>query len=309
MRAFLRQRLDVGVARDHDELDDALPVEVDALRAWAVGDRVLRDVLAGADPQGVLLAEQLRGDLPPRELGRRQLTTITKRAGALISSSHEARQAEARSYDVTVALGAARRPEVRLRRRTVDTEAADGVVPDVRGHRIVRVHYSSLSPRHRLEAWVDLLALAAGLPDQSWRSDVYGWHSRTKRPQHALVPPPDHTATALLGQLVDLYDRGMREPLPLPLRSAHAWAEATHAHREADRALAGAWESSDSSPVPGEQDDPAHVRVYGRGAPVSCLLEPARPDETWSQGTSAASRPGWASSRCASGSRCWPGSG
>ncbi len=266
VRAFLRQRLDVGVARDHDELDDALPVEVDALRAWAVGDRVLRDVLAGADPQGVLLAEQLRGDLPPRELGRRQLTTITQRAGQLISSSHQAREAEARSYDVTVALGAGT-PEARPGSGPATPRRLTGVVPDVRGHRIVRVHYSSLSPRHRLEAWVDLLALAGGLPDQSWRSDVYGWHGRTKRPQHALVPPPDHTATALLGQLVDLYDRGMREPLPLPLRSSHAWAEATHSHREADRALVGAWESSDSSPVPGEQDDAAHVRVFGRKRP------------------------------------------
>ena len=91
---------------------------------------------------------------------------------------------------------------------------------------------------------------------------------------------------------MDLYDRGMREPLPLPLRTGHAWAEAVHAHRDADRALAGAWESTDSSPVPGEQDDPAHVRVYGRRAPVGCLLEPARPDESWSNGRAARSAPG-----------------
>ena len=286
VRAFLRQRLDVGVARDHDALDDALPVEVDNLQKWAVGNRVLERALAGADREGVFLAEQLRGDLPPQSLGVRQLHEIAERAQALMNSSREARQAEARSYDVTVALGAeaiTTSPEggpATPRRLT-------GVVPDVRGHRIVRVHYSSLSPRHRLEAWVDLLALSAGLPDQSWRSDVYGWHSRTKRPQHALVPPLDHTATALLGQLVDLYDRGLREPLPLPLRSAHAWAEATHTHRDADRALGAAWESSDSSPVPGEQDDAAHVRVFGRGAPVRCLLDPARADETWSDGTNA----------------------
>ena len=37
VRAFLRQRLDVGVARDHDELDDALPVEVDALAGLGRG--------------------------------------------------------------------------------------------------------------------------------------------------------------------------------------------------------------------------------------------------------------------------------
>ncbi len=71
VRGFLRQRLDVSVPAEHDEVDDALPVEVDSLQAYAVGDRVLRHVIAGAEPGGVLLAEQLRGDLPPLKLGEK----------------------------------------------------------------------------------------------------------------------------------------------------------------------------------------------------------------------------------------------
>ena len=185
-----------------------------------------------------------------------------------MAASHQALQAEAKSYDVTVDLGGGRR--------------LTGVVPDVRGHRITRVRYASLSPRHRLEAWVDLLALSAGEPDQMWRSDVFGWHSRTKRAHHALAGPVDHTAVDLLRDLVDLYDRGLREPLPLPLKTGNAYAEAVVGHNDADRAAYYAWVSNDSSPVPGEQDDAAHVRVYGRGAPLRCLKEPARDDERWS---------------------------
>ncbi len=267
VREFLRQRLDVSVPREHEEVEDALPVEIDALEAWAVGDRVLREVVAGASPTEVMLAEQLRGALPPLKLGEAKLGEIAGRAQQLLDASQEARRAAPRSIDVTVDLGGGRR--------------LTGVVPDVRGHRVVRVLYSSLGPRHRLEAWVDLLALSASHGDQSWRTDVYGWHSRTKRAQHALTPPVDHTAVDLLRDLVDLYDRGLREPLPLPLRTGHAYAEAVHAHRDADRARRSAWETSDQSPVPGEQDEPAHVRVYGRAAPVSCLLEPARSEETW----------------------------
>ncbi len=268
VRGFLRQRLDVSVAQEHDEVDDSLPVEVDSLRQWAVGDRVLRHVMAGAEPPGVLLAEQLRGDLPPLKLGEKQLLEITGRCQQMLTVSHEARQTDPQSYDVTVDLGGGRR--------------LTGVVPDVRGHRIVRVNYSRLKPSHRLQAWVDLLALSAAFPDQMWRSDVFGWHSRTKRAHHALTGPVDHACVDLLRDLVDLHDRGLREPLPMPVETAHAYAEAVHGHRDGGRAAYYAWTTSDSSPVPGEQDDPAHVRVYGRGAPVRCLEEPARADESWS---------------------------
>ena len=46
-----------------------IPIVLDALEQWAVGDRLVGDVLAGADPQTAMVAEQLRGLLPPGELG------------------------------------------------------------------------------------------------------------------------------------------------------------------------------------------------------------------------------------------------
>jgi exodeoxyribonuclease V gamma subunit len=58
-------------------------------------------------------------------------------------------------------------------------------------------------------------------------------------------------------------------------------ADAVRAHRQPDWPARGEWESSDGSPVPGEQEDPAHVRVFGRSAPVDCLLQPPASDETW----------------------------
>src|SRR5699024_273861 len=48
VRGFLHQRLHVGVLGSDDEPSDALAVELDALERWAVGDRLLRDRLAGA---------------------------------------------------------------------------------------------------------------------------------------------------------------------------------------------------------------------------------------------------------------------
>ena len=265
VRGFLSQRLDVGVHADQAQVTDALPVEIGGLEAWEVGDRVLRAVLAGADPAAVLTAERLRGALPPLQLGRRQLETIEARAHALWSATQEARRLPATSRDVTVELGGGRR--------------LTGVVADVRGNRLVRVHYSNLGPKHRLASWVDLLALSVAEPDSSWTASTYGWH-RTG-PRHSLLGPVDHRAAELLGRLVDLHDRGLREPLPLPLGTGHAWADSRRAHRDPLRSAVAEWEGSESSPVPGERADAWHERLLGRAAPFEVLQGPPREDERW----------------------------
>jgi exodeoxyribonuclease V gamma subunit len=267
VRGFLRQRLDVGVPQEYDEVEDALPVELDSLASWEIGDRVLRRAIAGDDPTGVFLAEQLRGDLPPLRLGERILAeSIAPRVDMLFSATAAARLSVARAVDVTVDLGDGRR--------------LTGVVPDVRGNRIVRVNYSNLAAKHRLAAWVDLLALSAGLPDHSWTATTFGWH-RSKTPMQALAGPLDHRALEHLRDLVDVYDRGRREPLPIPPRTAHAWADSVRARKDPYWPARREWETQDSSPVPGEQDDAPHVRVFGRTAPFECLLEEPREDERW----------------------------
>lgn len=267
VRSFLRQRLDLGLPQEYDEVADALPVELDALQTWGVGDRLMRAALAGRDPAAVKAAERRRGALPPKALGEHVLNDIGQRVGALLGVTDSYRQAEPRSVEVTVDLGGGRR--------------LTGVVPDVRRNRIVRVHYSNLGAKHRFRSWIDLLALSAGLPDQSWTASTFGWHP-TGIPQHALVRPLDDTATALLRDLVELHDRGLREPLPMPPRTAYAWADAVRAHKQPLWTARGRWESSDR--FPGEADDPAHVRVYGRRCPFETLIEPPRPDEQWPDG-------------------------
>jgi exodeoxyribonuclease V gamma subunit len=259
--------LDVAVAQEYDEVDDALPIELDALTKWEIGDRVLRRAVDGADATGVLLAEQFRGDLPPLRLGERMLEEICERVQGLLVATAADRAVPPRSVDVTVDLGGGRR--------------LTGVVPDVRGDRVVRLHYSALSPRHRLASWLDLLALSASAPEE-WSARTYGWH-KVGSPQLSRQGPLVGAGTAVdhLRALVDVYDRGMREPLPLPARTAATWAEAVRIGRDPRWPARDAWETKPGSPVPGEQDDPAHVRVFGRDAPFSCLLDAAHADEQW----------------------------
>ena len=101
----------------------------------------------------------------------------------------------------------------------------------------------------------------------------------------SLQGPVDDRATELLRSLVDVMDRGLREPLPVPLRTGFAWADAVTSHGDPAWKARGAWESSDRSPVPGEQDDPPHVRVFGRHASLDVLTGPPSEGEGWNDQT------------------------
>jgi exodeoxyribonuclease V gamma subunit len=68
--------------------------------------------------------------------------------------------------------------------RAVDVVAAlpsgavvTGTVPGVHDTRVVRAEYSKLGPKHRLRAWVQVLALAASAEAPAGSRE--GWHAAT----------------------------------------------------------------------------------------------------------------------------------
>ena len=82
-------------------------------------------------------------------------------------------------------------------------------------------------PTHLLEAWIPLLALCAdpARPALVGRCDRRGAATALRRAGRPRRPSPRSTGpTDLLRDLVAIYDAGMREPLPLPLKTGHAWA-------------------------------------------------------------------------------------
>ncbi|MGH3330607.1 MAG: exodeoxyribonuclease V subunit gamma, partial [Nocardioidaceae bacterium] len=272
VRAFLRSRLDVTAPLEAEETHDHIPITLDGLEKWAIGDRILGDALRGADPQTSMLAERLRGLLPPGRLGDRTLEEVVEQARPLIVQTRELRKGDPRTLDVDIDLGVGRR--------------LTGTVPSIFGNRIVTVTYSTLAAKHRLRSWIDLLALSAGHSDESWTAHAVG-RARAGA-SRALAGPLDHQALDRLRDLVDIYDRGMREPLPLPVKTACAYAEARHlASRGASADIVfkarREWETDRFSPtgIPGEDADPAHVQVYGEAAPLDCLLAEPRADEHW----------------------------
>ncbi len=263
VRGFLRQGLGAGLPAEHDAVEDRMPVELDNLERWGLGDRMLARAIAGDDFESVCNAELTRGLLPPGRLGIEAITDVTRQVDGLFRASAGDRGPEPTPVDVTLDLVVGGRP-CRL----------TGVVPDVRGDRVVRVGFGSLSVKHRWRAWLDLLALQAAHPGRAWSSATYGW---VKRGAYANVARATEVedATALLTDLVALHRQGLREPLPLPPRTSHAFAEARRHDKPTDWPMRNEWESRDSSPVPGEGAAPEHVAVYGQDAPLSVLLTPA----------------------------------
>jgi exodeoxyribonuclease V gamma subunit len=264
-RGFLRQRLQVAATRAEDEPDDALPVELDALERWAVGERLLTERLAGLEPAQCIDVELRRGLLPPGPLGLALLRTVGSEVETVVVASAEERLQPAESHDVDVVLP--------------DGTRLTGTVGGVRGDALLSVTYSRLSARHRLSAWVNLLALSASRPEQSWRSVAVG-RDRNGALRSKLGPvPPDQARTALL-ELIGLYRSGLRSALPLPLKAGAAYADQRARGRRIPAARTAAENAWLDGLFPGEQSDAEHVLLHGPAAGLAVLTAAApEPDE------------------------------
>ena len=255
-RAFLRQRLQVAETLGEDEPADALPVELDALEQWAVGERVLRERVAGLDPAACMALELHRGSLPPGPLGAAVLRDVGRKVEALVSASAVDRAHGPEAHDVDV--------------RLADGTRLGGTVTGVRGDTVLSLTYSRLGARHRLLAWVDLVALTVSHPDREWRAAAVG-RGRGKGALRSTFDPLDPAeAAAALEELVALHRAGLRSPLPLPVKAAGAYAE-RRTHSDTPTAREGAAREWVTDRFPGEQEDPEHVLLYGERAPLSVL--------------------------------------
>jgi exodeoxyribonuclease V gamma subunit len=264
VRAFLRDRLGISVSEFFDEVEDELPVELDALGKWGVGQRLLDGVLAGVDLDAGKKAEIARGTLPPGHLALPDLEEI----GAVVAQLAAAAKGLAGeeppgSLDVNLALP--------------DGRTLAGTVTGVCGDTLRAISYSRVRPRDRLRAWVRLLALSAARPERPFTSLVIG---RARAGAHqadvsvARIAPVGGDALAQLAVLIDLYDRGMREPLPIACDASAAYAQDGVA--AAERAWTSAFD------YPKEDRQPEHVLVYGGELPLSDLLQSSpRADEDW----------------------------
>ena len=260
VRAFLRQRLGFSLGDRGDDVDDALAVELDGLERWAVGERLVAGVLAGASLEACVAAELARGTLPPGRLALGVLGDLRPEVEAIVARARAGLGPGARpgSVDVHVELATGR--------------TLTGSVAGVCGDVLRTVTFSRLNARHRLEAWVRLLALSAARPERPFTALTVA-RGATAR----IGPVGAEAAREHFTALVGLRDRGLREPLPLVRDASAAWAA-----DRGDPARAARQEWDSRFDFRGEDVDPEHVLVFGGALD---LESPPRSDE---------SGPGWA---------------
>jgi exodeoxyribonuclease V gamma subunit len=278
-RAFLRERLGLYASSDNDQLSDRLPLQLEPLEAWALGDRLLSSLLVGKREYEAVAAELARGLLPPGPLGDNALACALAEVYALLAktSCFPAFGLPASSLEVNV--------------RLPDGRYLIGTVPDVHGKIIAVCTYSRLKAKQRLQAWAHLLALSAAHAELSPSAVTVARSTGSKpgAPRAAVqqLGPLGSTEAEVRGAalenlcaLVDLYDRGMREPLPLYCETSEAWASAQRAGDDATRQARKAW-----GPNFDRRFDEAlkaeHLTVLGGEVPFERLLEqPPLPDES-----------------------------
>ena len=235
--AFLRQRLQVAVPGDEALPSDSLPIEVDGLQKWAIGDALLRRRLAGVDLETCRQLEWRRGRVPPGRLGGAVLDEICALVEDLVAAAAEARAAApAHTIDLVVPLTDGRQLARHDRPGSRHTVGPGGLLPTATARSAGRLGAA---------ARADGRGARTGIGPRS-PSVAPGGPVSARRPSSA---PEQDAAITVLDQLVGLYDNGLRAPLPIPERTACSYAEHRHAGAPVDRA----WEAAETRMVGPQQ--------------------------------------------------------
>lgn len=263
-KAFLRQRLGLGLYDDDERPADALALDLDGLGQWQVGQRLLHALLTGADPEVICAAERARGQLPPGALGERVLDDARQKAERLAASAREIADGRPASVEVDVALP--------------DGRHLVGTVADLfAGAATVRpVTFSSMAAKRKLTTWIHHLA-ASATTDGGLTSVLVARYGRGVR-RFGLPPLPASEALGHLEALATLRDEILRSPVPLYSKTSHAWITAVRSGEGEETAAATkAWEGEFKRP--GEAQDVEHLLLHGGRRSIDEVLADPRFDE------------------------------
>ncbi|HET7724308.1 MAG TPA: hypothetical protein VFK68_06690, partial [Propionibacteriaceae bacterium] len=229
-REFLKHRVGSWYGMTRSELDartdvaaspapSQIPVELDAMGAWSLENRLLQLAVAGHPRPSIIEAEVRRGELPPGVRGQVALDKATGRVGEVLDHLSPYLDRSIDHLDVTVDLPSGTR--------------ISGRIP-VRGDTVVEATTSKPSDRRLIEPWLRLMMLTAGT-DGEWSSVVC-----SSRRIVTLARTTRDEAARQLDVLVGLMTQGWDRPLPLPPRVCWELAD-PHALADEER-LRKTWE-------------------------------------------------------------------
>jgi exodeoxyribonuclease V gamma subunit len=298
VRAFMRQRLGISLYSAADEIEDELSVELDGLQRWGVGQRLLEARLRGIDERTAILAEIARGTLPPGVLGKPVIDDLSPIVSGIVERARAvgagANGAPGAAGDGVLGAGSDRvlGDPIDVRVALDDGRLLSGTVTGVSGDLLLATTFSRVSAKHRIAAWARLLALTASAPERPFAAATVGRGQGRGDVRTAWIEPLGEDADARraaadseLAVLMDLYDRGMREPLPMFCLTSAAYAEATRQGQDGYGAAAKEWETEWNFEK--EDREAEHQMAFGGVLTLSEVLKIAPGDgeagEGWAE--------------------------
>ena len=229
VRTFLEQSLGARLPRSEDRRVPVVPIDLDGLEKWGAGDRLLTALLEGESADRWEEFERQLGTLPPGVLAGATVAELRTSAGLLHTCAKNRRMVDGPGHPVTV--------DVTLDDGTRITGTV--LVRLTRPAGPCRVTFSRSKKEHLLASWLDLIALAAADPSTRWRSVTIG-RGKNKTPtqitERWAAGEDDGARRSIarqgLGVAVDLYRRGLAEPLPLFAGLSPSVAEGRHTHSQ-----------------------------------------------------------------------------
>ena len=204
VRALLKERAGLSLRQDDERPSEQVPITLTGLDRWAVGNRLLGRHLTGVDLEQLAAAEWRRGWLPPRSFGSTALGEVADTVRELTDAAAAYRSGPPERRDISVPVG----PQLLV-----------GTISGIHQTNLIRVAYSFLAAKHRLQSWIELLAITASYPGSPWRAVTVGRGGRS-----VMGPVDPESALSLLAELAELRTTGLREPLPFSPKTSAEYA-------------------------------------------------------------------------------------
>ncbi|MCW2811506.1 MAG: recC [Friedmanniella sp.] len=246
VRFLIRSNAGLSLWQEEERAAEQIPAVLNGLERWKIGDRLLREHLQGHSLEVLQAAEWRRGALPPRALGQRLLNGVLDDVADLATATAPYRVGPPGRAEVLLDLGPTR---------------LTGSVSGVHGDVLLRVGFSRVAAKHRLQAWIELLAVTASNPGRPWQAVTVGRGARS-----AIGPVDPAWAALVLADLVDLQRTGLADPLPFAPKTSLEYADL----RFRDKSVVTLRPRLDRAWA--EERDEAYERFFGVGATLDTLL-------------------------------------
>ena len=204
---LIQERLGLRIPRLDSLLQESEPLELESLPKYILQQDLLDRALRGEALDPLLPVVRAGGDLPPGQAGELRLRQLCDNARGFADIVRQHVAADLREpEELQVTLG---RFEVMAH------------IGNLHDGRLVRYRLTTRKPKDLLATWIEHLIVNCVRPTES----TLITSTKENQPVLERFAPPKTDAKELLAELLDLYWRGLREPLPFFPRSSLIYAE------------------------------------------------------------------------------------